>query len=528
MRSRSAHVPILYIVFLAVLLLCMPSARSQSLGATPPPTTLAPTSTLLAGIEYYEQKRYTQATDAFKSVIDRKTGDSPENIQRADFFMAKSLYQMKLYAVSLAYFDRIASAGTAHLYYGVTIKWLLALSRVLPEGSGVHGKLATYDHAIFDASFNADVLDELLYQRGLHEHRKGDNDTAIAFLENVSVASPMRRKADFVRGVAYVARSEAELAVQAFKDVLKMGLDNSSDKSAKESARVATLATLQLARLYYANKDYETSIMFYEKIPKDSAKHQEAQFEVSWAYYLGGHFTKALASLYALGASDANAQVMPESSLLRSVIFYKLCQYDRGLENLAAHEKRYGDLTEKLAVFIDSYEDYAEFAMHVDLVRRKGRLNRVKVETFVTGVLLEGRSKKAVEWIQELRSEITILEDADPDWQVSDIADEALQELTVDLALAEAGLGGLARKELQEALADLKETAASVARTKLEIQTANSGATPAKGSATPRKGDEPFVIDSAHLMWRINRGFGKGPAGGYQFQVGSRCSIAGN
>ena len=70
-------------------------------------------------------------------MLDGESGDDAKNKQRAEFFMGKTLYQMGFYAGSLAYFDKIVQAGDNHTYHGATLKWLAALSRVLPETSGI-------------------------------------------------------------------------------------------------------------------------------------------------------------------------------------------------------------------------------------------------------------------------------------------------------------------------------------------------------------------------------------------------------
>src|ERR1051325_8941803 len=85
-----------------------------------------------------------------KKVLDGESGDDAKNKQRGEFFMGKTLYQMGFYAGSLAYFDKIVKAGDAHTYHGATLKWLAALSRVLPETSGILPKIGSYDARALD------------------------------------------------------------------------------------------------------------------------------------------------------------------------------------------------------------------------------------------------------------------------------------------------------------------------------------------------------------------------------------------
>ena len=102
-----------------------------------------PSKTLERAIKLYDKKDFFSASIELKKVLDGESGDDAKNKQRAEFFMGKTLYQMGFYAGSLAYFDRIVKAGDAHTYHGATLKWLAALSRVLPETSGRLAKLKT-------------------------------------------------------------------------------------------------------------------------------------------------------------------------------------------------------------------------------------------------------------------------------------------------------------------------------------------------------------------------------------------------
>ena len=120
--------------------------------------------TLERAIKLYDKKDFFSASIELKKVLDGESGDDAKNKQRGEFFMGKTLYQMGFYAGSLAYFDKIVQAGDAHTYHGAALKWLAALSRVLPETSGILEKIGTYDvSALNDPSLQS-VHDELLFE----------------------------------------------------------------------------------------------------------------------------------------------------------------------------------------------------------------------------------------------------------------------------------------------------------------------------------------------------------------------------
>ena len=139
----------------------------ESAASTPP------SKTLERAIKLYDKKDFWSASIELKKVLDGESGDDAKNKQRAEFFMGKTLYQMGFYAGSLAYFDKIVQAGDAHTYHGAALKWLAALSRVLPETSGILEKIGTYDPKALDDSSLQTVKDELLFLLGRHYYRKG-------------------------------------------------------------------------------------------------------------------------------------------------------------------------------------------------------------------------------------------------------------------------------------------------------------------------------------------------------------------
>ena len=152
-------------------------------------TATPPSKTLERAIKLYDKKDFFSASIELKKVLDGESGDDAKNKQRAEFFMGKTLYQLGFYAGSLAYFDKIVKAGDAHTYHGATLKWLAALSRVLPETSGILVKIGSYDVSALSDPALKSVHDELLFLLGRHYYGRGgegDFDKAVSLFKQVS------------------------------------------------------------------------------------------------------------------------------------------------------------------------------------------------------------------------------------------------------------------------------------------------------------------------------------------------------
>src|ERR1700755_1022815 len=292
----------------------------ESAASTPP------SKTLERAIKLYDKKDFFSASIELKKVLDGEAGDDAKTKQRAEFFMGKTLYQMGFYAGSMASFDKIVQAGDNHTYHGAALKWLAALSRVLPETSGILEKIGTYDpNALSDPSL-ASVHDELLFLLGRHYYRHGgdgDFDKAIGLFKQVSKNSEFYIKAKFFEGVTYVRKYEGKPAVQAFKDILVIGEEHPRQYRADDIENYKELAQLQMARVFYSTQQFDTSIKYFEKLDQNSLDWTESLFEASWAYFMKTLNSKALGNIHTLNAPYFEDQFFPESELLKSVIYFK-------------------------------------------------------------------------------------------------------------------------------------------------------------------------------------------------------------
>jgi tetratricopeptide (TPR) repeat protein len=249
----------------------------ESAASTPP------SKTLERAIKLYDKKDFFSASIELKKVLDGESGDDAKNKQRAEFYMGKTLYGMGFYAGSLKYFDDIVKAGDAHTYHAATLKWLAALSRVLPETSGILEKIGTYDQSKLNDPSLASVRNELLFLLGRNFYRQGDFDKAISLFQQVDRGSNMFIKAKFFEGVTYVRKYEGKPAVDAFKDILIIGEERPKAYSADDIDNYRELAQLQMARVFYSTQQFDTSIKYFEKLPQDTSDWAESLFEASWA-----------------------------------------------------------------------------------------------------------------------------------------------------------------------------------------------------------------------------------------------------
>lgn len=518
------------------------AAAPKSGGKAPPPgkpgdmefepenaISTPPSKTLERAIKLYDKKDFFSASIELKKVLDGESGDDAKNKQRGEFFMGKTLYQMGFYAGSLAYFDRIVKAGDAHTYHGATLKWLAALSRVLPETSGILQKIGTYDTAALSDPALQSVRDELLFLLGRNYYNRGgdgDFDKAISLFKQVSRDSEFFIKAKFFEGVTYVRKYDGKPAVEAFKDILLIGEERPRQYRLDDIENYRELAQLQMARVFYSTQQFDTSIKYFEKLDQSSVDWAESLFEASWAYFMKTLNSKALGNIHTLNAPYFENQFFPESVLLKAVIYFKYCLYDQAEEAVADFNEKYSPLTKNLTDLVAKYDDNAEFYEYVKKVKAaKAGLDPV-TQRLVMSVLNDKTLLKTFAWVDELNHELEMLQKSDKAWQTTRVAGEVLQELTVQQSVAAADAGKVARDRVARLARELGAMSRDGSKIKFEILEAKGNRLTAEAAGTRVAADhreEPIIVDDEHFQWKFNGEYWKDELGYYRFKIRSRC-----
>jgi tetratricopeptide (TPR) repeat protein len=492
-------------------------------------TSTPPSKTLERAIKLYDKKDFFSASIELKKVLDGESGDDAKNKQRGEFFMGKTLYQMGFYAGSLAYFDKIVKAGDAHTYHGATLKWLAALSRVLPETSGILQKIGSYDARSLDDPSLKSVHDELLFLLGRNHYNRGgdgDFDKAIALFRQVPRDSEFFIKAKFFEGVTYVRKYQGKPAVDAFKDILLIGEERPKQYRTDDIDNYRELAQLQMARVFYSTQQFDTSIKYFEKLDQNSLDWPESLFEASWAYYMKTLNSKALGNIHTLNAPYFENQFFPESVLLKSVIYFKYCLYDQAEESVADFNEKYTPLTKNLTDLVAKYDDNAEFYEYVKKVKgTRAGLDPV-TQRLVMSVLNDKTLLKTFAWVDELNHELEMLQKSDKAWQTTQVAAEVLQELTVQQSVAAADAGKVARDRVARLARELGAMSRDGSKIKFEILEAKGNRLTAEAAGTRVAADhkeEPIIVDDEHFQWKFDGEYWKDELGYYRFKIRSRC-----
>ena len=497
----------------------------------------APSKVLERAVKLYEGEDYFSATIELNKVVEGQSGDDEGNKQRAEFYMGKALFQMKFYSAALSYFDRIVQRGPEHAYYNKTLQWLASLSQYLPDSAGVLEKIGKYTREDLEQPALEPVRDQLYYLLGRYHYVKAtDDDTkeALDLFAAVPERSEYYAKAKFFEGMAHVRKNRAKEAGDAFKSILRKAKEN-PDKSTREFEE---LANISLARTFYSLHKFDQSVKYFDKVTQDSPDWLASLFESSWAHFQMDGDSKALGNIHTINAPYFENEFYPESLVLKALIYFQRCQFDRAKDALAEFNATYPKLKSEIDRLIAKYPDNGEFYDFIDKIRKGQAQLSERVQRAAKGALSDKTLAKQIDYVNELQRELKSVEKADPAWRSTAIASGVLQDLTLQQSLAKNDAGNLARERLKRLSTEIQDQVKqsikvefeTLNKEKTELQAQSIGQSApvfASGPNAANKSGE-VVVDDEHERWPFEGEYWKDELGYYRFRVLNKCAASKN
>ncbi len=493
-----------------------------------------PSKTLERAKKLYDKGDYYSASIEYDKVVKGETDDSASNKQKAEFFLGKTLFHMKYYASALAQFDAIVQQGPAHKYHRKVLQWLAALAKVLPESAGILQKIGQYAREDLEDPALEPVRNELYLLLGKQYYQEGKLDEAISLFQLVPRDSEFYLEAKFFEAVTWVLVPKGAAAVDALKEILTVAREPSVWRKAgikRETVReYEETANLTMGRVFYSTKQYDTAIKYFEKLPQDAPDWLASLFEASWAYFMKKGNSKALGNIHTLNAPYFENEVGPfmgESTVLKAVIYFNYCQYDRAEESLTEFDQVYPPLVSDLRKLVKENEgDNAAFYELVKKIRVGNAGLPEKTARMARSALSDRTLLKTFAYVEELDREIAQHDRSDKAWKTTRIATDVYADLMLQKSLAEDNAGKLARERLDRVRKELNLLASDADAVRvaiLEAKIGNKRAELAKEETDRDHKEEPIIVDDEHQTWDFNGEYWKDELGFYRYRIASRC-----
>lgn len=299
---------------------------------------------------------------------------------------------------------------------------------------------------------------EMLYFRLAEiKHKLGSNKEAIEFYSKVSSKSRYYFSALYNRGLAQAESSQPDLAIQSFNQLL----ESRKAASVTDSNRVSAL--MAIARTFYQKQDWKKSIEAYAKIPRDHVLWHAALFEKTWAMLRAGRLRSTLSNFQTLHSSYYEDFYLPETLLLRAIVYLYICQYDEIEKVLSLYEKQYAPALLKLTNFLQSTNSEVYFQEINRVYQLKNRLSSKKQLTLpyniIKHVAEEGDVRRVYAYYKKINKEKKLIE-SNSQLSSSAVGSYAGRILNNRITSTKTALGELVRnhlKRIQAEIIDLNE-----------------------------------------------------------------------
>ena len=512
--------------------------------AAAPPAEGPPSEALANALRLYQQDAYAEAAVQFQRVVEGETQDAPANVQKAQFFLGKSLFHLRFYQSALALFDEIGDAGEGHLYFEQTLRWLAQLASQLPEPAGIIEKVGRYGVDQLD-QFNRgesrDLYHQLLFLMGRYKYNQGEFDEAIELFGRVREGSPLFVKAKFFEGISHVRNRRAQPAIRSFRAIID-GIDEGDVSGVEDEARLLNLARISLARVYYtaANRtDPETgervvdgrllgnAVEMWNRVDQGSEYWLDALFEASWAFFLADEYARALGNVHTLFSPYFEDGYYPEALVLKAVTFFVNCQAENAGAMVGVFHERYDPVQQELQEVLERNEDNTQFYQFLQRVRSGDANLSPRIRGIVSTALSDRTLLRHLEYVQQLEGEEERLGDTPTEFKNSSLGARILQDVAVAKSFGIDQAGDLARARYNRLIDELNDLMNQVDTVELEIVTFERGTlereVQEQMTEAARTGGGDVEVDEEHQVWPFDGEYWRDELGFYRQQVTNQC-----
>ncbi len=270
-----------------------------------------------------------------------KIADTPSEKARVKYLFGIVLMEFDLNQSAAFQFVEVIRSGDPS-YTKSSIEKLLIVTDRLGDETLLNFAVQRVDISQVPAASR-----EILYFRlAEFKYKAGQSREAIELYQKITPKSRYYYSALYNMGLAQAESGQPDLALQSFNRLLNSRAGASVTDTNKVSAQMA------IARTLYQKKDWNKSIEAYAKIPRDNFLWHKALFEKTWAMLRSTRFRSTLSNFQSLHSSYYEDFYLPETLLLRAIVYLYICQYDEMEKVLALYEKQYGLALKKVNTFL--------------------------------------------------------------------------------------------------------------------------------------------------------------------------------
>lgn len=189
--------------------------------------------------------------------------------------------------------------------------------------------------------------DMVAYRMAKGAYRAGDYKTSISYAGRVTSGTEYYDDARFLTAMNSFALNDKAQALKKLQE-----LSASIEARKVQDKNIRALTAVNLARMYFAQKQYDKALEQYAQVPKDHALWVQALIEQGWTQLAVEDYAGAIGNMYSLHSPYFKAVYQPESFVVRTIGYLNICQYGDAYRTLSFLEKDYRDAFSNMSTYL--------------------------------------------------------------------------------------------------------------------------------------------------------------------------------
>ena len=291
---------------------------------------------------------------------------------KAEWGLAQSLHRLGLLYSASKYYSMIVRRGprNSNPFFRKALEELGNINSTMSLGQSHIVQL--FRARIDPANVPGPARGFYFYYLGIEAFNRRRFEEALGYFRRVPSGSPYHVRAVFHLGVVSNLAGQHSQAINFFESV------RNSARRDEEGEWLREVANLNIARVNYEVKRYRESIQYYAQIPRDSDNWLDAIFEAAWAFFLMQKHNNVLGNIHTIHSPFFENRFYPESYILQSITFLRLCRYNEVKDSLRGFRDRYRPVFQDVKGMLDQFNGKANGFFRLIYDYRVGSLDRYK------------------------------------------------------------------------------------------------------------------------------------------------------
>jgi hypothetical protein len=319
-------------------------------------------------LNYYRANRLYEAAALFFQA--KELAQTNGEKRAAEWYLAESLQRIGFLYSASKYYTLIVRRGykANNPYFRRALEALGQINNSVNLGQSQIVEL--FKTKVDQSAIPGAARGFYFYYLGVEQYSQGRYKAARSYFDKVPPGSAYSAGAEFHLGVIANLAGRHSEAINYFKRV--------RDRVANDDNRQVLweMATLNLARVNYEIRRFPEALGYYSEIPRDSDSWLDSLWEGSWAFFMMQKQNNALGVIHTLHSPFFDMRFYPESYILQSITFLRLCRFEEAKNSLKNFQKRYKDVLAASRSMIQTYRSDSAGFFRLIYDYRTGNLSR--------------------------------------------------------------------------------------------------------------------------------------------------------